>query len=116
MQDVVAVGLHGIDDLGLAAVPAQQAAIAGLAAAGGIEDRAIEPHAALFDGGHGGVGFFEVGVLTEEFFDHGGDLGPRQSGRNFLARRHGGCGAQPLDGTGGRRIGVAGGIDDISAR
>ena len=76
VQHVAAVGLHRVDDPGLAAVPAQHAGVAGLAAAGRIEDRAVEPHAALLDRGHGGVGFLEIGVLTEEFFDHGAGFRP----------------------------------------
>src|SRR6185436_12135663 len=56
---------------GLAAVPAQHAAVAGLTAAGGIEDRAVQPHAAFLHGGDRGVGVLEIGVLPEEFFDHG---------------------------------------------
>ena len=45
-------------------------------------------HLALFERGHGGLGFLEIGVLTEKFFDHGGDLGPRQPRRNVPRRGH----------------------------
>ena len=57
VQHVVALGLQRIDDPGFAAVPAKHAGIAGLAAAGRIEDRAVEPHAAILDRGHRGIGF-----------------------------------------------------------
>src|SRR5262249_51657765 len=66
----IALGLHRVDDFGLAAVPAQHAGVARLAAACGIEDRTVQPQATLFERGHGGFGFLEIGVLTEQFLDH----------------------------------------------
>ena len=44
-----------------------------------------------------------------------GDLGPRQPRRNVPCRGHRWCGAQPLDGTGRGRTGIACRLDERDA-
>ena len=64
---VLAVDRGGDGDV--AAGPAQRAGVARLAAAGGVEDRAVEHDAAaVVDGDDGRLGFGQVGVVAEEKF------------------------------------------------
>ena len=69
---VLAVDRGGDGDI--AARPAKPPGVAGLAAAGGVEHRAVEHDAAaVVDGKDGGLGFGKVGVAAEEEFGGHGD-------------------------------------------
>ena len=70
VEDFLARALHRLRNLGLAAVPTQDAAIAGLAAGAGVEDRAVEHDAAFAGGEHGGLGAGGAGIFEKEALGH----------------------------------------------
>src|SRR3546814_7966838 len=76
MDDAVrAVALDGVGDRDdLAGCQQQPAAVAGLAAAGGVEDGTVGLEAALVDGGDHRVAVFQIGIFAERSEEHTSEL------------------------------------------